>query len=118
MAGGTCFILDFSTLVILTEFAHFHYLLSAGIAFFLASFSNYLLSIGWVFKKRRFKNYYIEYMVFISIGFLGLSLNQIVMWFFTEKIMLYYILSKIIAVAMVASYNYFLKKFVLFNIDN
>ena len=54
--GGIAFLVDFGTLVLLTEVLNLHYLISAGIAFILGLTVNYLLSISWVFNNRAMDN--------------------------------------------------------------
>ena len=112
--GGFAFIVDFGSLFVLTEFIHIYYLISAAIAFILGLGTNYILSIIWVFDKRIFKNKYIEFMIFGIIGIVGLGLNELFIWFFTEKMHFYYLISKIISTFFVYLWNFFARKFILF----
>ncbi|MBW1971284.1 MAG: GtrA family protein [Deltaproteobacteria bacterium] len=112
--GGFAFIVDFGSLFVLTEFIHIYYLISAAIAFILGLGTNYILSIIWVFDKRIFKNKYIEFMIFGIIGIVGLGLNELFIWFFTEEMHFYYLISKIISTFFVYLWNFFARKFILF----
>ncbi len=114
IVGGIAFIFDFGTLYILTEFFNVYYLFSAGVAFLLGLSVNYLLSIIWVFEKHRVKSRYFEFIVFSLIGVVGLALNEFFIWFFTETIGFYYLLSKILSVVFVYLWNFFIRKFTLF----
>jgi len=81
----------------LTEIAGLHYLLSNGIGFMAGTTLNYLPCIYWVFSKRTMENRHLEYWLFIVIWTSGVGLNELFNWLFTEKILLYYLYSKILA---------------------
>ena len=113
--GGTAFLFDFFILFILTEELKYHYLVSAAISFIIATVINYLLSIFWVFNSRNVNNKNIEFIVFAVIGVFGLLFNELIMWFFSGVLGIYYIQSKLIAVGVIFFWNFFLRKYVLFN---
>ena len=112
--GGAAFIVDFLSLFILTDFFGIYYLISAGIAFILGLIANYFLSISWVFNKRKLKKRHIEFGIFALIGIVGLGLNEIFIWFFTQDLQIYYLISKIFAAVIILFWNFFARKFVLF----
>ncbi|MCK4558475.1 MAG: GtrA family protein [Calditrichia bacterium] len=113
-AGGFAFIIDFCALFLLTEYLNLYYLLSAPLAFLLGLIINYLLSIKWVFDKRNINKKSVEFVIFALVGIVGLLLNQVFIWFFTEIINLYYMLSKIISSGIVFLWNFGMKKYLLF----
>ncbi|HII84499.1 MAG TPA: GtrA family protein [Methanobacterium subterraneum] len=112
--GGAAFIVDFSSLFILTDFFGIYYLASAAIAFVFGLITNYMLSINWVFNKRTMSNRKLEFGVFALIGIVGILLNEVFIWFFTENLQIYYLLSKIMAAVIILFWNFFARKFVLF----
>lgn len=112
--GGLAFLVDFGTLYALTEFFNLHYLLSAGIAFVLGLTINYLISIRWVFASRSVKDKKLEFALFALIGFVGLGLNELFIWIFTDLCAVYYLLSKILTTIMVYLWNFFARKLILF----
>ncbi len=112
--GGAAFIVDFLSLFILTDFFGIYYLISAAIAFLLGLIANYFLSISWVFNKRKLKNRHIEFGMFAIIGIVGLGLNEIFIWFFTQDLQVYYLISKIFAAIIILFWNFFARKYVLF----
>ena len=112
--GVAAFIVDFLSLYILTDFFGIYYLISAAIAFFLGLIFNYFLSISWVFNKRKLKNRHFEFGVFAAIGIVGLGLNEVFIWFFTQNLQIYYLLSKIWAAVIILFWNFFARKFMLF----
>ncbi len=114
VSGGTAFIVDYATLLILTEVFGVYYLLSATAGFILGSLTIYLLSVKWIFDKRRFDQRSKEISVFFIIGITGLAINNIILWYFTDRLGVPYQYAKLIAAAMVMLYNYFARLFLVF----
>lgn len=112
--GGIAFIADFGLLYILTEYAHLHYLFSASIAFIAGLIINYFLSKVWVFSASTINNRWLEFFVFSVIGLIGLGINNLALWVFTDYLSLYYMISKIIAAVIVFFWNFLARKFILF----
>jgi putative flippase GtrA len=113
-SSNIAFSVDFGLLALLTEVFHVHYLISAGIGFIIGTTVSYILSILWVFNKRRMQNKPLEYWIFILIGLTGAGMNEILIWFFTEYIHVFYLISKIISGRTVFFFNFFTRKYVLF----
>jgi len=110
------FTVDISVLYLSVSYVGFHYMLAAAIAFSMGLIVNYLLSINWVFQDRTYDSKKIEFILFTSIGLIGLVLNEIVMWVLTEKFILFYMYSKFISAGIVFMWNYLLRKKLLFTI--
>jgi putative flippase GtrA len=113
--GGLAFLVDFGTLFILTEYVHVHYLVSAAIAFIFGLTVNYILSVKWVFNIRTVGNRWLEFLLFALIGLVGLGLNELFLWIITEILAIYYLISKIITTIIVYFWNFFDRKYLLFN---
>ena len=113
--GGIAFLVDFVFLYCLTEFVGLPYLVSAAISFILGLVTNYLLSTVWVFNQRVVTNRSKEFIVFSVIGIIGLGFNELIMWFGSSVLPLYYLLSKIISTVIVFFWNFFARKYILFN---
>jgi putative flippase GtrA len=113
--GGFAFCIDFLTLFALTEYLNVYYLVSAGIAFINGLTVNYFLSVKWVFNERSMGNKYTEFFLFAFIGIVGLALNEFILWIFTDFLKIYYLISKIITAVIVYLWNFFVRKFLLFN---
>ena len=112
--GGISFVGDFGSLYIFTEIVGFHYLLSAAIAFAIGLTINYILSILWVFKTKTINNRSIEFLIFAVIGIVGLGLNELIIWYSTEKIKIFYLHSKLISTAIVYFWNFLARKYILY----
>ncbi|MCH7613412.1 MAG: GtrA family protein [Candidatus Marinimicrobia bacterium] len=113
--GGIAFLADFGLLFILTEYFGIHYLISASIGFAVGLVLNYIMSITWVFSNRRVKNKRIEFILFIIIGAIGLGLNEVFLWGFTDFLKIHYLKSKIISTFFIYLWNFFVRKYMLFN---
>ena len=109
------FAVDFGSLWVFTEYAGQHYLVSNVPAFVLGVTTNYLLSIRWVFKSSAMSDRRAEVVIFVLIGVAGLGLNELFLHLFTRYAGLYYMLSKFISTGIVFFFNFFLRKFLLFN---
>jgi putative flippase GtrA len=112
--GGIAFIVDFGLLYLLTEKVRIYYLLSASISFIAGLVVNYVLSIIWVFNNRIVSKKSVEFIIFTVIGIVGLILNNFLLWYFTEMLGLYYLISKIIATLSTLIWNFAARKLVLF----
>lgn len=112
--GGLAFLADFGTLVGFTEYANFHYLISAAIAFLVGLTVNYVISIKWVFAARTTENRSLEFTIFAIIGIIGLALNELIMWLCTDLVGFHYALSKIASTAIVYFWNFIARRQILF----
>ncbi len=108
------FLADFGILALLTEVFGLFYLLSAGISFMAGVTISYVISVGWIFRSRRIASRGAEYALFVLVGAVGLAMNEGLLWVFTERVGLFYLLSKIIAGAIVFFWNFGARKYILF----
>jgi len=113
--GGTAFVVDYGLLYMLTEYAALHYLLSATISFIAGLVVNYFLSTWWIFRKSKLQNKWAEFLVFAIIGVVGLLLNNLFMYVFTDLFHIHYMVSKLITTALVMVWNFVGRKYILFN---
>ncbi|HEB35677.1 hypothetical protein LCGC14_1004650 [marine sediment metagenome] len=113
--GGIAYSVDFGFLIFLTEVGKIHYLISASIAFILGLLVNYAISILWVFPKRALANKRAEFLIFSIIGLVGLGLNEVIIWFFTESVHFHYLISKVFSTFVVFFWNFIARKKILFN---
>ena len=113
--GGVAFLVDYGTLFVLTHYAGVPYLWSAAIAFILGLVTNYLISISWVFQHSGKMRVWQEFVCFAIIGVIGLGLNELIMYVGTDMMHLHYMISKLISTAIVFFWNFFARKFMLFN---
>lgn len=108
------FVVDFGLLFVFTRYMHIFYLLSATLSFSISLVLNYALSILWVFSKSTYRRH-VEILLFIVIGIVGLGLNILIIWACTRFLGLFYLLSKLIAVAIVFFWSFVARRFLLFH---
>ncbi len=109
LVGGLSFLLDYSILFALTEYAGVYYLYSSAISFSISVVFNYWLCVVYVFKGAQ-KQTKKQAIIFFSTGVIGLGLNQFCMWFFVAVAGIHYMLAKIFATAIVTIWNYVTKR--------
>ena len=114
IVGGVAFVIDYVLLFSLTEFLHFHYLISASISFIAGLVVNYVISTHWIFKNSKLENKYIEFFIYSIIGIIGLLLNNVVLYFLTDQMGLHYMLSKLLTAVIVLIWNFLGRKLILF----
>ena len=115
LVGGVAYAVDIGTLYFATEGLSIHYLSSAAIAFLLGLITNYTLSILWVFNRKVNRSRMHEFIVFGIIGAAGLGFNELFIWIFTELLLFHYLISKIFSTVFVYLWNFFARKYALFN---
>lgn len=116
VTGFIAFCIDYGTLFALVEFAGIHYLIASGISFCVSVIFNYLLSIYWVFdtdKDKDAKGRAKELVVFMVLSTIGLGINQVVMYTMVDLLGVHYLLSKLVATAIVMVYNFITRKIFL-----
>jgi putative flippase GtrA len=91
-----------------------HYLICAVFGFLAGVYVNYMLSVRFVFKEKAAISVYGEIMVYIIVGSVGLLLTVGLMWFFTEVIGLFFMVSKFIAAVLVFAWNFTSRKVALY----
>lgn len=104
-------VVDFAVLIILKEIFNINVILAAGISFSVSVCVNYILSMKYVFKGKDIEKWK-EFIIFVVLSIIGLGVNELVMWL-GESINIYYILTKILATAVVMIYNFVSRKIFL-----
>ena len=109
--GGFAAVINIGTLYIFKEYIHLHYLIANILGLLLGLITNYFLSKWLVFAKEKKVNKLFEFITYTIIGVIGLGLDTLFMWTFTDKMKLYYLLSKIISTGLVFIWNFIARKF-------
>lgn len=111
--GAIAFLIDYSLLYICTEFFGIYYLTSSIISFTISVIFNYIASVKWVFEVDNEQNKTYQFILFIIMSIIGLIINQVIMWLTVEKLMIYYMISKLIATFIVMVWNFVTRKIFL-----
>ena len=109
--GGAAFVADAGSLWLVSLFAH--YLVAAAAAFIIGLIVNFALSKLFVFTDNTHSKA-AEFITYGLIGVVGLGLTELLMYLFTEKLGLYFMLSKIITAVIVLVWNFAARKIILY----
>ena len=104
--GGFAAVVNIGFLYIFKECFGFYYLVANICSFTLGLITNYILSKAIVFTKEEKINKLLEFIIYAIIGIIGLLLDTLFIWIFTEKIGIHYMLSKIISTLLVFIWNF------------
>jgi Predicted membrane protein len=113
VVGFSGMIVDFGTTWLLKEKAGLNKYLSNSAGFILAASSNYCLNRIWTFHSQNTR-IATEYFSFIGISFIGLGINNLILYLLTEKLHLNFYLSKLCAIGVVTLWNFVMNYLVTF----
>ena len=111
--GGIAFIAD-AGLLWLISLTGLHYLICTVFGFILGVTVNYVLSVRFVFKEKASVGKVGEIAVYVIVGAIGLGLTAALMWFFTDIIGIFFMISKCITALLVYAWNFFSRKYFLY----
>jgi len=114
--GGLCTLLDFSLLFLLTKYLGINYIASSILSFMSGTILNYYLCTIWIFKIRVIVKRQHEFLYYLIITGIGLGINTILIWGFTEFLALYFMLSKLLATFVTYWWNFGARKYFLHTI--
>jgi putative flippase GtrA len=101
-------------LLLLLHHVGLHYLLAAAIGFCVGLFVAYALSIRFAFSQRRVADARAEFILFASVGLLGLALTQILLHAFVGGTGMALASAKIVTAGFVFLFNFGARKVLLF----
>ena len=113
--GAIAFVVDWAVLYTMTEIFMINYLTAATAGFVCGLMTNYSLCLTWVFDRHRIRSGYFEFLIFAIIGVVGLVVNDLIIFLLTAMVGLNYLKSKLVATGVVFFWNYFARKYSLFN---
>ncbi|WP_191024579.1 GtrA family protein [Clostridium butyricum] len=113
IVGVLAFLIDYVLLFVLVEYLGMYYLISSAISFTVSVVFNYICSMKFVFARRDDISKKKEFIVFLILSIVGLLINQAMMWIMVEKLLIYYMISKIIVTGIVMIWNFISRKIFL-----
>lgn len=112
--GGVAFLVDGGSLFLL-EWMGMHYLLAAVFAFIFGLLANFILSKIFVFRGNESKKgNVVEFLIYGGIGAVGLGITELILYGLTEQLHIYFMISKVIAAAVVLVWNFVARKLILY----
>ena len=103
--GLSGMVIDFGATWILKEKVKINRYVANTCGFILAASSNYLWNRVWTFESQS-KQIGVEYISFVAIALVGLGINNLVLWFLSDKMKYNFYLSKIFATGVVTLWNF------------
>jgi putative flippase GtrA len=113
LVGTVCFCIDYSLMVLLTEFTGLGYFWSSAVSFVVSVVVNYILSMRYVFAGKEELGRVQEMAIFVALSMIGLALNQMFMWIAVDFFGLFYAIAKIFSTMLVTIYNFISRKLFL-----
>lgn len=113
VVGALAFVIDYGLLALLTELFGMNYLLSATISFTASVVFNYAASMRYVFTHKEGMSRRREFVIFVVLSAIGLLINNACMWAGVELLGVHYLLTKIVATAVVMVWNFVTRKIFL-----
>jgi putative flippase GtrA len=108
MCGGVATVTDVGLLFVLTHFLRFNYLFVAAVSFLCGITVNYTLNTILVFQSSgKIKK---EFPVFAMIGLGGLAWTELILWFLVDRLNIYVMIAKVVAIVLVLQWNFFMRK--------
>jgi len=108
--GGIAAVVNIGMLYVFTDVMKIHYIISNILSFTLGLIVNYILSKKFVFQEKVSINKSKEFIIYAIIGIIGLGIDTLLMWLFTDVISIYYMLSKLISTMLVFIWNFGARK--------
>ena len=105
VVGFSGLFVDFGTTWLLKEKIRLNKYVANSSGFVLAATSNYFFNRYWTFHSQN-SHIATEYFSFFSISIAGLGINNLIIFFLTDKLKLNFYLSKLIAVGVVTVWNF------------
>ena len=113
IVGTTAFVIDYATMVLLTELFGVPYMASTTIGFIVSVVFNYFASMHFVFTHRDEISRRREFTIFVVLSTIGLGLNDVLMYVGVDLLGFDYRIFKVLATMMVTVYNFITRKIFL-----
>ncbi len=107
VSGLSCVLLNILILYAATAYGHIWYLYSSVCAFVLSQFASFLLNKLWTFESRTLDGAHRQLVYHFTIALINLGINTVLVYFFVEKLGLWYVLAQALASLLIAFESYF-----------
>ena len=111
--GFSGMVIDFGTTWLLKEKIGVNKYIANSTGFILAATSNYIWNRFWTFQSEN-EHITSEYLTFIIISLAGLVINNLLLYFFTDKMKFNFYFSKLIAIGVVTLWNFIMNFLITF----
>jgi putative flippase GtrA len=111
--GFSGMLIDFGTTWLLKEKVRINKYIANSTGFILAATSNYIWNRLWTFQSENSQITF-EYLSFIIISVIGLGINNLVIFIFSDKLKFNFYFSKLIAIGVVTIWNFIMNYLITF----
>ena len=108
--GGFAAIVNIGMLYVFTDLCNIYYIISNILSFILGLIVNYLLSKKFVFQEETNISRTKEFIIYAIIGVIGLGIDTVFVWLFTDVFKIHYMISKLVSTAIVFIWNFGARK--------
>lgn len=116
IVGFSGLLIDFGTTWLFKERVKINKYVANSAGFLLAASSNYAINRLWTFQSG-YQKIAVQYFLFITISFIGLGINNLVIYLLHDRWRLNFYLSKLIAVGVVTIWNFTMNYFFTFSLN-
>lgn len=110
IVGVIATIIDFLFLYLFRDICKFPLVVSNTLSFAISLLYNYWASMTFVFNVNKKKSKKKNFILFVIFSVIGLIINDIIIIIVTEKMGIYYLISKVIATFIVMVFNFVTRK--------
>ena len=111
--GGIATVAEWVAFYFVNDICHRHYMFSTVLAYVFSTFVNWLAGRIIIFKNSN-KSILFEIVSIYMAAIIGLLFNLLIMWVAVDVLGIQEMLSKIIATACVFTWNYLIRKLLIY----
>jgi putative flippase GtrA len=115
-AAASCgaFVVDVAILWILVHFLSWDYLAAATTSFLAGGIAAYELSVRLAFTEHKLQDRRVEFVTFIALGSVGLTVNALVIFVAVHHLAMHYLVAKCVAAGFTLVCNFVMRRQILF----
>ena len=110
IVGVVATLVDFVFLYLFRDLCKFPLVVANTLSFSISVIYNYFASLTFVFNVDKSKSKSRNFVIFIICSLIGLGLNDLIVYVITDKLRIYYMISKVIATIFVMVFNFVTRK--------
>ncbi|MCK4570050.1 MAG: GtrA family protein [Bacteroidales bacterium] len=112
--GFSGLLVDYAFTYLFKEIFKVQKYIANSIGFTIAASTNYILNRVWTFESKN-EDIVIEYTTFLIISFIGLGINNLILWLIVSKFKINFYVAKFFAICVVTLWNFLANFFITFS---
>lgn len=112
--GFSGLLVDYAFTYLFKEIFKVQKYIANSIGFTIAASTNYILNRVWTFESDN-KDIVVEYTTFLIISFIGLGINNLILWLIVSKFKINFYVAKFFAICVVTLWNFLANFFITFS---